>query len=591
MTMMMITIPITTTTRIEAARKLSKLAAVPFLLLSLCIPQAFARPPLSPAPYPLTPAFKTPDSQTKDWQPAASADPVLQAMRAELDRSRSKLKLEDVASPYYLEYRVIDFDDYSAEAALGALRADVRTRFRFLRVVVRVGDYKQDSYFGQGEGSVNFLPVDGDVLALRNQLWLATDTAYKLAAQSLTAKQAQLKQLTIDQPVDDFARATPVQSVGPLVKLDFDPHPWTTMLVDASALYKTDSKIETFDSSLKFQAINRYFVNSEGTVVRSGQGLYEMNISCSTQAADAMRLNRSNGFAVADIKELPSAQEFVGRATKLAGALKDLRDAPVVDEEYRGPVLFSADASASVFADLVGENILGRKPELGKNERTTGAFASNYKSRVLPDFLSVVDDPTISSYRGESLLGHYAIDDEGVPAERVDVIEKGNLVNYVIGRTPIRDFPASNGHGRARVPSYPPGPSLGNLIVSSTQPVTQPELKKKLLDLCQQRDLPYCYYVETFGPKLTPRLLYKVWTKDGHQELVRGASFGDLDTRALRSDLIAAADDVYVDDRPLNIPHSIAAPSILFDELEVKRANVNKETLPEYPAPAFAPSK
>jgi hypothetical protein len=579
------------TLRTAPRRKLAKFAAVPFLLLSLCVPQAFARCPLLPDPCSLTPVSQTAVSQTKDWQSLANADPVLQAMRAELDRSKSKLKLEDVAAPYYIEYRVIDFDDYSADAAFGALRTDLRTRFRFLRVVVRVGDYKQDSYFGQGEGSVNFLPVDDDVLALRNQLWLATDTAYKQAAQSLTAKQAQLKQLTIDQPVDDFAHATPVQSVGPLVKLDFDPHPWTTMLEDASALYKTDPLLESFESSLKFQAINRYFVTSEGTVVRSGQGLYEMTISCHTQAPDAMRLDRSNGFIVTNMKELPSATEFVGRAAKLAGTLKDLRQAPVVDEEYRGPVLFSADASASVFADLVGENILGRKPELGKNERTTGAFASSYKSRVLPDFLSVVDDPTLSSYRGQSLLGHYDIDDEGVPAQRVDVIEKGNLVNYVIGRSPIRDFPASNGHGRARVPSYPPGPSLSNLIVSSTLPVSQPELKKKLIDLCQQRDLPYCYYVETFGPKLTPRLLYKVWTKDGHQELVRGASFGDLDTRALRSDLIAAGDDVYVDDRPLNVPHSIAAPSILFDELEVKRANVNKETLPEYPAPTLAPSK
>jgi len=123
--------------------------------------------------------------------------------------------------------------------------------------------------------------------------------------------------------------------------------------------------------------------------------------------------------------------------------------------------------------------------------------------------------------------------------------------------------------------------------VSSTQPVAQPELKKKLLEICKQRDLAYCYYVETFGPRLTPRLLYKVWTKDGHEELVRGGSFGDLDTRALRSDLIAAGDDFYVDNHPLNIPHSIVAPSILFDELEVKRANVNKEKLPEYPAPAL----
>lgn len=521
----------------------------------------------------------------KEWQDLAEADPVLQAMRSELERSKSELKLEQMAAPYYIEYRVIDTDQYSAEAAFGGLRTDVRSRFRVLRVVVRVGDYKQDSYFGQGEGSLGFIPLDDDLLGLRHELWLATDRAYKAATEALTAKQSQLKQFTVDQPVDDFAHADPVQAVGPLVKLDIDPQPWIGMLQDASALYKTDPLIEAFESSLEFQAVNRYFVNSEGTVVRSGQNLYGMVISCSTQAADAMRLDRVNGFAVTSIKELPSSHEFVERAAKLAGSLKELRDAPVVDEEYRGPVLFSADASATVFADLVGENILGHKPELGKNARTTGAFASSYKTRVLPDFLSVVDDPTISSYRGQTLLGRYAIDDEGVPAQRVVVIDKGNLVNYVIGRTPIRDFPASNGHGRARIPNYPPGPSLSNLIVSSAQPVSQQELKKKLIEMCQLRDLPYCYYVETFGPKLAPRLLYRVWTKDGHEELVRGANFGDLDTRALRSDLVAAGDDVYSEGHLLNIPHSVVAPSILFGELEVKRTSVNKEKLPEYPAP------
>ena len=547
--------------------KLAKFAVFSFVLISLLVPVTAA--------------------QQTDWQGLASADPVLQAMRSELERSKSELKLEQMAAPYYIEYRVIDTDQYSAEAAFGALRTDVRLRFRVLRVVVRVGDYKQDSYFGQGQGSLGFMPLDDDMLALRHALWLATDQAYKAATESLTAKQSQLKRLTLDQPVDDFARADPVQSVAPLSRLEFNPQPWTRMLQDASALYKTDPQIESFESSLKAQAVNRYFVSSEGTVVRSGQNLYEMTISCSTQAADAMRLDRSSAFEVASLKELPSAKEFVARAAEVADTLKELRDAPVVDEEYRGPVLFSADASATVFADLVGENILGYKPELGKNARTTGAFAASYKTRVLPDFLSVVDDPTISSYRGQSLLGHYEIDDEGVPAQSVAVIEKGNLVNYVIGRAPIRDFPASNGHGRARIPNYPAGPSLSNLIVSSAQPVSQQELKKKLIELCQQRALPYCYYVKTFGPRLTPRLLYRVWIKDGHEELVRGASFGDLDARALRSDVVAAGDHVYADNHLLNIPHSIVAPSILFDELEVKRANINKEKLPEYPAPAI----
>ena len=513
-------------------------------------------------------------------------DIVLSAMRAELERSKSQLKMDQVAAPYYVEYRIFDLDEYVAEASFGALRGDVRTRFRFLRVVVRIGDYKQDSYFGQGEGTLDFMPVDDDMTALRHQLWIATDRAYKTAAEALAAKQAQLKKLTIDQPVDDFAHAEPVQSVVPLVKLEFDPEPWKKMLQDASAQYKNDPEIESFDSNLKFHAVNRYFVNSEGTVVRSGQKLYEMYIACSTQAADGMSLGRNNSFVATDIRQLPSAGDFIARAFKLAGTLKELRSAPLVEEEYRGPVLFSADAAASVFADFVGDNILGHKPELGKNARTTGAFSASYKTRVLPDFLSVVSDPTISAYRDEPLLGHYEIDDEGVPAQRTTVIDKGNLVNYLVGRQPIRDFPASNGHGRAQIPTGKPAPFNSNLIITSSQPASKEDLKKRLLEQCQQRDLPYCFYVETFGARLTPRLLYKVFTKDGHEELVRGAVFGELDVRALRSSMVAAGDDFYVENRPTNIPYSIVAPSILFDELEVKRANLNKEKLPDYPAPA-----
>ncbi len=517
----------------------------------------------------------------------AKDDVILAAMHAELERSKAQLKMEQVAAPYYIEYRVFDVDQYVADASFGALRGDLRTRFRFLRVVVRVGDYKQDSYIGRGEGTLDFMPVDDDMLAFRHQLWTATDRAYKAAAEALTAKQAQLKQLTVDQPVDDFARATPVQSIGPTVSLEFEPEPWKKMLQDASAVYKEDSALESFDSNLKFYAVNRYFVNSEGTVVRSGQRLYEMGTAASSQAADGMSLYRSNAHTVTSLNQLPSAAEFVATAQGLAKSLKELREAPVAEEEYRGPVLFSADAATTIFSDLVGENILGRKPELGKNARTTGAFIASYKSRVLPDFLSVISDPTLSTYAGEALLGHYEIDDEGVPAQKVSVIEKGTLVNYLVGREPIRDFPTSNGHARAQIPVGNPGPQNSNLIVTTSQPVSNDDLKKKLLDLCRQRDLPYCYYVETFGPNFTPRLMYKVWTKDGHQELVRGAAFGDLDTRSLRTGVIAAGDQAYVDSSMVNLPHSVAAPAILFDELEVKRANVNKDKLPEYPAPAL----
>lgn len=524
---------------------------------------------------------------------AASEDPLLQAMSAELKRSKESLKLDQVAAPYYIEYRVFDVDEYDAEAAYGSLRTNVRTRFRFLRVVVRIGDYKQDSYYGpQGQGAISIEPLDDDLIAMRHQIWEATDRAYKAAAQEFTAKQAQLKQYTApDQPVDDFAHAEPEQSIGALVNLDFAAKPWLAMLQQGSSVYKDDPLLQSADTSLKFQAVNRYFVNSEGSVVRDGYNLYEMRINEGTQAADGMKLERSHAYTVESMKDLPSAAEFYGEANKLMGTLKLLRDAPLADEEYRGPVLFSADAASDVFSDLVGEHILGRRPELGKTARTTGEFASSYKTRVLPDFLSVVDDPTVDSFQGQHLIGNYAFDDEGVKAQRVSVIEKGKLVNYLVGREPIRDFPASNGHGRARVPTNPPGPSLGNLIVTASESFTPVELKKKLIELCQQRDLPYCYYAETLGPQRVPRLLYKVWVKDGREELVRGGSFGDLDARAMCNDLIAAGSDFNVDTQALNVPHSIVSPSFLFDELEVKRVTTNKDKLPDYPAPPLVAGK
>jgi predicted Zn-dependent protease len=269
----------------------------------------------------------------------------------------------------------------------------------------------------------------------------------------------------------------------------------------------------------------------------------------------------------------------------MMASLKQLREAPLADEDYHGPVLLSADSASTVFLSLIGENVLGYKPELGQNARVRGQFASSYKTRVLPEFISVTDDPTLSEAGGTSLLGHYNVDDEGVLAQRVPLIEKGVLVNYLLGRQPIRDFSASNGHGRAGIPLNWPAPGLGNLVVKSSDAIAPEELKKKLITLCKDRGLEYGYYVETMGGVRAPRLLYRVWVKDGHEELVRGGLFGDLDQRSMRSNIVSAGNDQYVENYVQPFPHSVVAPSILFDDLEVKRQTTNKDKLPEYPAP------
>ena len=520
-------------------------------------------------------------------KPASADDPVLRAMLAELQRSKTQLKLADTQPPYYVDYRLMDVDQYVAEAAFGALRTSMRTRIRMLRIVVRVGDYKHDSYYGQGQGVVDVGPLDDDEASLRHQLWLGTDRAYKAAAEAFTAKQAELKKYTVDQPVDDFAHASDVQFTGPLASLDFTPQPWLATLQEASALYKTYPAVQSLNASLRFTATNRYFVNSEGTVVRSGDSFYQVYVGGYTQAADGMRLDRSHGYQVRQPKDLPTKEEVLSRTRQLLTTLKQLREAPVSDEEYRGPVLFSADAASGVMSELVGPNVLGRRPTLGQNARTIGDWANNYKSRVLPDFLSVVDDPTVAAYEGHRLLGSYLVDDEGIKPNRVSVIEKGQLINYLLGREPIRDFPNSNGHGRAAV-TGPPMSSLGNLIVQTSEPFSTDDLKKKLIETCKQRNLPYGYFVGTLGPRLTPRLIYRVSAQDGHEELVRGAVFGDLDTRALRNNIVAAGKEIDSEDSLDPIAQSVVSPALLFDELEIKRGDTAKQKLPDYPPPEGA---
>jgi TldD protein len=516
---------------------------------------------------------------------AAGDDILLRALRAEMERSKAKLKMDNVPAPFFIEYRVTDRDGFEAGAVFGALRSQQRQRGRLLRVVVRVGDYRQDSFYGMGEGVIDLLPLDDDEYAIRHRVWLATDRAYKAAGEALSAKQAALKELKVDEPVDDFAKAQPVELIEPEVRLSpADFTPWLNLLEEVTGKYRADPQLQSWDASLRFMAENQYLVNSEGTAARTGSAHYALFMSGSTQAGDGMLLLRSHSDEGNELKELPAREELLGTADKLLGTLRLLREAPVVDEEYRGPVLFSNDAASTVVAELVEPNLLGKKPRLGENARTTGQWSSSYKSRVLPDFINVFDDPTISSVSNKRLLGSYQLDDEGVKAQRVALVEKGQLVSYLVGRRPIRDFPASNGHGRGAA-NVAPEPHPGNLILQSSEPQPEAELKKKLLELCKQRDLPYGLYVQTMTGKLSPRLLYRIWVKDGREELVRGAVFGDLDIRSLRSDLIAAGSEPFAENHLEPVAYSVASPALLFDELQVKRSQATKQKLPEYPAP------
>src|SRR5262249_8987834 len=240
-------------------------------------------------------------------------------------------------------------------------------------------------------------------------------------------------------------------------------------------------EIQSLSALARFSLFNEYFINSEGTVTRTGRNTYNVLLTAYTQAPDGMRLARSPAWTVAKYEELPTREKLMAESRTALDTLKALRQAPIVDEEYRGPVLFEADAADDVVAGLIGGNILGRKPQLGAPNRTTGGFATSYKSRVLPTFIDLIDDPTMKEFQGKSVIGGYDVESEGVRSLGVNVIDKGVLTNYLLGRQPIRDFPASNGHGRA-APATAPGPNLGVLLIKSSEPKSLDELKKAMLE-------------------------------------------------------------------------------------------------------------
>ena len=512
-------------------------------------------------------------------------DPVLRAMSLELQRSKDQLRLADMQRPYYIEYSVVDRETYGAEAAFGAVRQESRRRMRFIDATVRIGDYKQDSYFGEGQGSIDLAPVEDDVEAIRHQLWLATDSAYKAAIRAYTAKQALLKQFEgNDNPADDFSRETPAQHFGAVARLDFDATPLRDAVAAATGLYRDHESLQSLDGHISFMVQTHYYMNSEGTLLRQPDVQYMLAIRGATQAPDGMRLDRDRAWSVATPAELPSAEQVRTATEKVISELETLRTAPLVDDEYRGPVLFSAGAANDIFESLVAGSIIGRKPRPGQTSRTTGEYASSFKGRVLPEFLSVMDDPTVQRFGGRTLAGSYVYDDEGVKARSVDVIDKGRLVNYLIGREPIRDFPESNGHGRGSGIG-PTQPHIGNLFIKSLQPQSFETMKQKLIEICRDAGLPYGYVVESLGSGLAPAMMRRVYVKDGHEEVVRGAEFHQLDARALRSDLIAAGDQVQVDNISDSVPSSIIGPAVLFGELQVRRTSQAKDKLPDYPPP------
>jgi TldD protein len=520
----------------------------------------------------------------------AEKDPVLQAMLVELDRSMSQLHLEGFQKPFFLEYRMDDLEGYHTRGEFGGTLGANSYRRRAVRVTVRVGDYKTDSS-GRGEGIVNLETLDDDPIALRSAIWMSTDQAYKTALDAYARKQAELKQVQTPPQADDLSQEKPSIVLEAPLHLKLDQNAWQQLTAKASGLFRNDPALAKTKPDVQYsisyfdaQALTSRLVNSEGTIARTSSTHYDLDFSVGGQAADGMNLDRSYYVAGNSLTDLDTETVFNHHAIDCIHGLEELRAAPIVEEEYHGPVLLSADAATGTLKSLLSHGVVANRPNLGTQARTTGTFASSYHARVLPDFFTVTDNPALNTFNGKGLVGSYSVDQEGVPAQPVALVKEGKLENYLIGRQPVRDFPRSNGHGRAGIFGAPQ-PAVGVLKIEAKDGLSDEELNRKLLDIAKDRSLNSVYVIEAMSGNMNPRLLFKV-APDGKRTLVRGAKIEDLDLRALRSGIIAAGKELFVNNQLNNLPDTVLAPALLFDDITVKRANEKNDKLPFYPPPA-----
>ena len=520
----------------------------------------------------------------------AEKDPVLRAMLAELDRSKNELQLKGFEKPFFIEYRIEDVQAFETRAEFGATEGASRAHQRVANVLVRVGDYKTDSSTPHGDGALQVAALSDDPVALRCALWEATDQAYKTALDAYAQKLAERKQVQTAPQANDFSKESALVSLEQPLPLEVDEKAWVERVAKDSGLYRTDARVKASEGEVQYataaftgRVTTTWLANSEGTVVRKSGTNFEESFGAGTQAADGMHLDRSYVSSGAALSDLDAPEVFAQHAVGLIGSLSDLRKAPVVEEEYHGPVLLSADASADVLRSLLERGIMATRPRMGSEARTNGPFASSYHAKVMPEFMDAVDDPSLKSFEGHRLIGAFRVDDQGVPAQAVKVVTAGKLENYLVGREPVRDFPQSNGHARAGL-TGPARPTIGVLKISAENGLGEDELQQKLLGMAKDRDLKSVYFVETMGGPKNPRLLYRMGV-DGQKELVRGAELADLDQRALRSSVEAAGKRLWVANYPGEIPETVLAPALLLSDATVKRADEKHEKLPFYAPP------
>lgn len=573
-------------------------------------PSSPSRAPSGPIDVPAKSAETAADlPQQVSAEQAEEDKKILQIMEKELQRNFSKLK---TANPpvYFMAYRASDSENSEVSACYGALftRKD-RVRDRYLQVEVRVGTPKLDSSHSTGSESIsddNFrehcVIIDANPLNLRTNLWLETEKQYRIAAEKYGRVIAEQGLTSDDVPCDDFSSESATKSVSALVSPSFDLNKMEEIVRKLSLLYKPYTSLETAWVRFSVDRYSRYFVNTEGTSVadHSLSAFFITGANATADDGESLRLE-SQLFLDNPGKVEDRYSEFESETKRIANSLVALKKAAPA-EVYYGPAILTNRAAAVLFHEALGHRLEAHRLRRLYEGKT---FENMLGKQILPPFISVYDRPLQPRVKGQALVGHYQIDDDGVPAKNVTLVDKGVLKTFLVGRTPVPEFQKSNGHGRCQPgASYPTVARMANLIVDSAKQVSEEQLKKDLIAELKKRNKPYGLIVDEvvsgetntsdFNPQtfnLRPSLVRKVYADGRPDELVRSVRIIGTPMAALER-IVETSDNVGVFNGSCGaesgwVPQSNCAPSILVDGLEVERTHAGKNVKPILPPPAL----
>jgi TldD protein len=534
---------------------------------------------------------------------AAPPDLLMATMKSELTRATAALAKSDPA-PYYLSYTVYDQSLIILAGSYGSLLTDAAVHRREADVTMRIGSPALDNTHGQSRPSgmvSGSLPFGDDTNAIARTLWELTDRAYKRSSPAfLNVKTNTAVRAEEEDKSPDFSKESPVSHTSEEIKLpDFDRPAWEAEIRRLSAVFRKYPDVYYANVVLQIQNAKEEKVTSEGTALATPSVSTRLVLEAQTRADDGMDLLRVETFQAPSAKGLPDEKELTAKAEKMATDLDVLRKAPVA-EPYAGPALLSGRAAAVFFHEVLGHRLEGHRQ---RDEDEGQTFTKKVGQEVLPKFLSIVDDPTKKEIAGIKLAGTYDYDDEGVPAQRVEVITDGVLKNFLLSRMPITNFEHSNGHGRNQ-PGLMPTGRQGNLIVTSSQTVPEKDMRQKLIDEIKKQNKPYGLYFDDIqgGFTLTTRslpqafqvlpvIVYKVYADGRPDELVRGVDIVGTPLAALTR-IITTGDEQHVFNGVCGaesgqVPVSAVAPSMLFSEMEVQKRAHEHDRPPILPPPGF----